>query len=168
MSISLWVAAIGQELTFKLIGFICVIKDRNLRTDDLNFILIRCGLLLVAYLLSSPSQAANDYDSSLRSLTGAFSSISTGAGIYVNPNQCRFINKVEVPPPHMIMSYTCLVPELSRPQLRSEFLAQGWEPEKILDGAMSKFRKLNQVATLYCDFKATNCKLCFEYSRGNH
>lgn len=144
-----------------------MVSDRNLTVDSLSSILVRCGLLLVAHLQSSPSKAANDHDNSLPSLAGAFNRIITGAGIHVNPNECRFIYKAKVPPSHMIMSYTCLVPESSRPQLRSEFLAQGWETEKILDGAMSKFRKLNQTATLYCDFKATDCKLRFEYSPEN-
>jgi hypothetical protein len=124
-------------------------------------------LLTILLLLPLLSQAETQHNS-VSSMKEAVENITAAAGIYVNLNECTSINKVGLGPTRMIMSYTCSVTESTRPQLRSEFLAHGWEPEKILDGALSKFRKLDQVATLYCDFKTGNCKLRLEYAPKNN
>ena len=131
----------------------CVFTSRMLLT----------GLLL----LSSLSQAETQYNS-VPSMKQTVENITAAARIHVNLDECTSINKVGLRPTRMIISYTCPVPESTRPQLRSEFLAHGWEPEKILDGAMSKFRRLDQTATLYCDFKGASCKLRLEYAPKNN
>ena len=121
------------------------------------------GLLLLPLL----SQAETQYNS-VPSMKHTVENITAAAGIHVNLDACTSINKVGLRPTRMIMSYTCFVPESTRPQLRSEFLAHGWKPEKLLDGAMSKFRRLDQTATLYCDFKVASCELRLEYGPKNN
>jgi len=122
-------------------------------------VLTTCTLLLLTF----GSQAEAQYNS-VPSMKETLENISAAAGVHVNSDKCTSINKVILRPPGMIISYECPVPESSRPGLRSAFLAQGWVPEEILDGAMSKFRKLDQIASLYCTFNVTTCKLRFEYA----
>lgn len=119
-------------------------------------------LIPALLLLPLPSHAETQYNS-VPSMKETVESLTAAAGVRVNLDACTSINKVGLRPVRMIMSYTCPVPESTRLQLRSEFLAHGWEPEKIVDGAMSKFRKLDQTATLYCEFKAASCNLRLEY-----
>ena len=109
------------------------------------------------------SQAEKQYNS-IFSMKETFQNITTAAGIHVALDDCTSINKVNSDSTPIARWYECPVPESSRPRLRSEFLKQGWEPEKILDGAMSKFRKSDQTASLYCVFNASTCKLHLEYS----
>lgn len=126
-------------------------------------VFIRRMFLIMLLLLPLHCQAETQYNS-LASMKETLKNITAAAGIDVKLTECTSINKVGLRPTRMIISYTCSVPESARPQLRSEFLARGWEPEKILDGALSRFRKLNQVAALYCHFKTGNCELCLEYA----
>ena len=124
-----------------------------------------CPALTVCmlFLLTFSSQAEEQYNS-VPSMKESLENISVAAGIHVNSDRCTSINKVILRPPGMVISYECPVPESSRPELRSAFLDHGWVPEEILDGAMSKFRKLDQTASLYCAFNAATCKLRFEYA----
>jgi hypothetical protein len=122
-------------------------------------VLTICMLLVLAL----SSQAEDQYNS-IPSMKEAYEDISAAAGIHVNSDHCTSINKVILRPPGMVISYECPVPESSRPELRSAFLSRGWVPEEILDGAMSKFRKLDQTASLYCAFNAATCKLRFAYA----
>lgn len=104
---------------------------------------------------------------SIASMQETVEDVSTAAGLRFNSDACTSINKVGLRPGRMITIFECTVPEPARALLRSEFLARGWSSEKILDGAMSKFRKFDQTASVYCDFKAATCKLRLEYAPRN-
>lgn len=122
-------------------------------------VLTTCTFLLLTF----DSQAGTQYNS-VPSMKKTLENISAAAGIQVNSDKCISINKFILRQPGMVISYECPVPESSRPELRSAFLAQGWVPEEILDGAMSKFRKLDQIASLYCTFNVATCKFRVEYA----
>ena len=157
----------GQELPVVAAKFALCVREDKLGMVSSNCVFIRRMRLTTLLLLPLLSQAETQYNS-VPSMKETLENITVAAGIHVNLNDCTSINKVGLRPTRMIISYTCLIPESTRPQLRSEFLAHGWEPEKILDGAMSKFRKLDQTATLYCEFKTASCKLRLEYAPQNN
>lgn len=133
-----------------------------------NCVFTRRVLLTGLLLLPLLSQAAETQYNSVPSMKQTVENITAAAGIDVNFDAWTSINKAGLRPTRMIMSYTCPVSDSTRAQLRSGFLAYGWEPEKILDGAMSKFRRLDQTATLYCEFKVASCKLRVEYAPKNN
>lgn len=95
-------------------------------------------LISALLLLPLPSHAETQYNS-VPSMKETVESLTAAAGVRVNLDACTSINKVGLRPVRMIMSYTCPVPESTRLQLRSEFLAHGWEPEKIVDGLCRSF-----------------------------
>ena len=156
----------GQELPVVAAKFALHVREDKWGMFSSNCVFIRRMLLTTLLLLPLLSQAETQYNS-VPSMKETLKNITAAAGVHVNLNECTSINKVGLRPTRMITSYTCPVPESTRPQLRSEFLAHGWESEKILDGAMSNFRKLDQTATLYCEFKTASCKLRLQYAPKN-